>query len=103
MQKNIKFKSIHPATLKVFLDTGTVTYPSTWEAADGIKHLGIQTKLSDLAGWTWLTGDWEDVDSHRLPQREIIRHVADDSSNRPVGFDVRDTNRTMNDTLTDKR
>lgn len=45
--RGIKFKSRYPATLRVFLEEGEKTFDSAWEAADQLKHLGIDVTLSE--------------------------------------------------------
>lgn len=46
-ERRIKFRSPYPALLKVSLETGEKTFHSAWEAAEGLKHLGITVNLSE--------------------------------------------------------
>ncbi|XP_076122970.1 uncharacterized protein LOC143103068 [Alosa pseudoharengus] len=45
--KQIKFQSPYPAMLKVFVQEDTLVFHSAWEAAEGLKHLGITAELSE--------------------------------------------------------
>ncbi|KAI2647915.1 LINE-1 type transposase domain-containing protein 1 [Labeo rohita] len=61
-ERHIKFRSPYPAMLKVSLESGEKTFHSAWEAADGLKHLGITVSLSEseliekeLSQLGWLT------------------------------------------------
>lgn len=63
--KRIKFQSPYPAKLKVFTKDATLVFESAWEAADGLRHLGIEVELSKAArlerdmhrmGWSGRSG-----------------------------------------------
>uniref|UniRef100_A0A667WUH6 L1 transposable element RRM domain-containing protein n=1 Tax=Myripristis murdjan TaxID=586833 RepID=A0A667WUH6_9TELE len=45
-QKDIRFQSLYPNKLRVFLETGAVIFNSAWEAADGLSGHGINCKVS---------------------------------------------------------
>lgn len=46
-ERNIKFRSGYPATLRVYFEEGEKTFNSAWEAAEQLKHLGIDVTLSE--------------------------------------------------------
>ena len=61
MAKQIEFQSPYPAKLKVFVRGETLLFHSAWEAADGLRDLGIDAVLSEqerlerdlhCVGWT---------------------------------------------------
>ncbi|TKS79292.1 LINE-1 retrotransposable element ORF1 protein [Collichthys lucidus] len=64
--KHIKFQSPYPAKLRVLADDKELVFDSAWEAADGLRHLGIEVDLPkeerrerDLhsIGWTVSSGE----------------------------------------------
>lgn len=61
-EKNIKAQSPYPAQLRIFLNTGTQTFPSLLEAQPTLKELGVEVTLEEretlemeLAQVSWST------------------------------------------------
>ncbi|KAK7912389.1 hypothetical protein WMY93_012600 [Mugilogobius chulae] len=46
-ERDIKAQSPYPAQLKLFLDNGTKTFPSLWEAQPTLKALGLNVSVDD--------------------------------------------------------